>query len=434
YAKSPTFSGLTSEQFMRNPTNEPILEYKKGSQERQELENELEKMSQPSDHQTVIAKYSYATADQILEAIEVALEARIPWERKPLKERADILLHAADLAGGKYRMRLNAATMLGQGKNIVQAEIDSACELIDFFRFNSKFAFDLEKYDPISTKISTNKMVYRGLEGFVAAISPFNFTAIGGNLPTAPALMGNVVLWKPSDTAVLSNYVIYELLEEAGIPPGVIAFLPSHGPDFGEMISTNEHLSAINFTGSVPTFKTIWRKVAENLDKYVTFPKLIGGTARSAWEYSGQKCSACSRIYIPKSRSEEIFKKIADIHKKIKLGDVRDGSIFFSAVIDKRSFDNIKGYIDYAKSGADGAEILLGGKCDDSKGYFIDATLIKVTNLRSKLISEEIFGPVLTAYVYEDSEVESVLRSVKDHTPYGLTGAIFSEDKNFLYQ
>ncbi|KAK6046954.1 1-pyrroline-5-carboxylate dehydrogenase [Cooperia oncophora] len=473
-----TFSGLTSEQFMKKATNEPILEYKKGSKERQELEKELEMLSKtptdvplrigtkkihnellrdqvmPSDHHTSIAKYSYATAGQILEAIEVALEARIPWERKPLKERADILLHAADLAGGKYRMKLNAATMLGQGKSIIQAEIDSACELIDFFRFNAKFALDLENYDPISTKISTNKMLYRGMEGFVAAISPFNFTAIGGNLASAPALMGNVVLWKPSDTAVLSNYVIYELLEEAGIPPGVIAFLPSHGPDFGEMITTSEHLSAINFTGSVPTFKTIWRSVAANLDKYVTFPKLVGecggknfhfvhpsanadvvaaGTARSAWEYGGQKCSACSRIYIPKSRWEEIFKKISDIHKQIKLGDVRDGSIFFSAVIDKRSFDNIKSYIDYAKSGADGAEILLGGKCDDTKGYFIDPTLIKVTNVKSKLISEEIFGPVLAAYVYDDLEVEKLLSSVKDHTPFGLTGAVFSEDKDFLY-
>ncbi|XGW11551.1 hypothetical protein V3C99_012772 [Haemonchus contortus] len=475
---SSTYSGLTSEQFMRKATNEPILEYKKGSKERQELEMELERMSQtptdvpirigdkkihneairnqvmPSDHKTTVARYSYANADQILEAINVALEARIPWERKPLKERADILLHAADLAGGKYRMKLNAATMLGQGKSIVQAEIDSACELIDFFRFNSKFALDLEKYEPISTGISTNKMLYRGLEGFVAAIAPFNFTAIGGNLSSAPALMGNVVLWKPSDTAVLSNYIIYELLEEAGIPPGVISFLPSDGPDFGEMITTSKHLSAINFTGSVPTFKTIWRNVAKNLDTYVTFPKLIGecggknfhfvhpsanadvvaaGTARSAWEYGGQKCSACSRIYVPKSRWEEIFKKISDIHKQIKLGDVRDGSIFFSAVIDERSFKNIKGYIDHARSGAFGAEILLGGNCDDSKGYFIDATLIKVANVKSELIREEIFGPILTAYVYEDNEVDALLRSIKDHTPFGLTGAVFSEDKDFLY-
>lgn len=463
---------------MKKAANEPILEYKKGSNERKELEKELDAMSKtptvvplrigekritneqvlnqvmPSDHHTVVAKYSHANADQIYEAIEVALEARIPWERKPLKERADILLHAGDLAAGKYRMKLLAATMLGQGKNIVQAEIDAACELIDFFRFNAKFALELENYEPISTNISTNKMLYRGMEGFVAAIAPFNFTAIGGNLASAPALMGNVVLWKPSDTAVLSNYIVYELLEEAGIPPGVLSFLPSHGPDFGEMITSSKHLSAINFTGSVPTFKTIWRNVANNLDKYVTFPKLIGecggknfhfvhpsanadvvaaGTARSAWEYGGQKCSACSRMYVPKSRWHEILSKISDIHKQIKLGDVREGSIFLSAVIDKRSFDNIKGYIEYAKRGSDGAKILLGGKCDDSKGYFIEPTLIEVTNVKSKLINEEIFGPVLTVYVYEDGEIEHLLNSVKDHTPFGLTGAIFSEDKNFLY-
>ncbi|KHJ97538.1 putative 1-pyrroline-5-carboxylate dehydrogenase [Oesophagostomum dentatum] len=382
------------------------------------------------------------------------MAARESWERKPLKARADILLHAADLLAGKYRMTLNAATMLGQGKSIVQAEIDSACELIDFFRFNSKFALDLEKYEPNSTKISTNKMVYRGLEGFVAAVTPFNFTAIGGNLPSAPALMGNVVMWKPSSTAVLSNYLVHKLLEEAGIPQGVLSFLPSTGSVFGSTITESKHFAAVNFTGSVPTFMTLWRNVANNLDKYVNFPKLIGEcggknfhfvhpsanadvvaacTARSAWEYGGQKCSACSRFYVPKSRWDEIFQKIKDIHSQIKLGDVRDPSIFFSAVIDKASFDNIKSYIDHAKTGADGAKILLGGNCDDSKGYFIDATLITVNNTNSKLIHEEIFGPILTVYVYDDAKIEEVLASIKDHTPFGLTGSIFSEDKKFLY-
>ncbi|EYB91785.1 hypothetical protein Y032_0202g1788 [Ancylostoma ceylanicum] len=471
-------SGFNSEQFMRQAANEPVLEYRKGSKERVDLEKELDALSKnptvvpvrigtknitgkldrkqvmPSDHQTVIAKYTFATADDIREAIEVGLEARIPWEKKSLRERADILLHAADLAGGKYRMKLNAATMLGQGKSIVQAEIDSACELIDFFRFNSKFALDLEKYEPISTKISTNKLIYRGMEGFVAAVAPFNFTAIGGNLASAPALMGNVVMWKPSNTAVLSNYFVHKLLEEAGIPQGVLSFLPSSGPVFGNVITESKYFSAVNFTGSVPTFKTLWQNVANNLDKYITFPKLIGecggknfhfvhpsanadmvaaGTVRSAWEYGGQKCSACSRLYVPKSRWDEIFQKIKEIHKQVKLGDVRDGSIFFSAVIDKASYDNIKSYIDYAKTGADGAKILLGGNCDDSKGYFIDATLITVTDTSSKLIHEEIFGPILTVYVYEDSKIEEVLASVKDHTPFGLTGAIFSEDKKFLY-
>nr|pir protein F56D12.1 [imported] - Caenorhabditis elegans [Caenorhabditis elegans] len=368
-----TYSGLTSADFLKKKTNEPILEYRKGSKERQDLEaalafyskvnsskknitevplrigdkkitNKLEqKQVIPSDHRSTLAKYTYATGEQIQEAIDVALQARGAWERKPLKERAEILLRAADLAAGKYRMKLNASTMLGQGKNIIQAEIDAACELIDFFRFNAVFAMELEHYEPISTKITKNTMQFRGMEGFVAAIAPFNFTAIGGNLPTAPALMGNVSLWKPSNTAVLSNYIIYELLEEAGMPPGILSFLPSDGPVFGDVITASPHLSAVNFTGSVPTFKTIWRKVAENLDNYVTFPKLIGecggknfhfvhpsahvdavaaGTARSAWEYSGQKCSACSRMYAPKSIWPKILEKISAIHKEIKLGDV----------------------------------------------------------------------------------------------------------------
>jgi 1-pyrroline-5-carboxylate dehydrogenase len=374
---------------------------------------------------------------------------------KPLKDRADILLHAADLCSGKYRMELNVATMLGQGKNIVQAEIDAACELIDFFRFNSYFALELEKYEPISTKVSKNSMVYRALEGFVAAIAPFNFTAIGGNLASAPALMGNAVLWKPSDTAVLSNYIIYQILEEAGIPPGIISYLPSDGPVFGNTVCDSKHLAAINFTGSVPTFKYIWKRVGGNLDKYVSYPRLIGecggknfhfvhpsadmdsvatSTIRSAYEYSGQKCSACSRIYIPESQWETFKNKFSSIHKQVKMGDVRDGSIFLSAVIDARSFARIKRYIDSAKSGEDGAKIILGGKYDDSKGYFVEPTLIQVTNPESKILTEEIFGPVLTAFVYPDSKAESVVRSLKDVTPYGLTGAVFSQDKDFLYK
>uniref|UniRef100_A0A914YX92 Multifunctional fusion protein n=1 Tax=Panagrolaimus superbus TaxID=310955 RepID=A0A914YX92_9BILA len=476
---STTFTNLTSEQFMKKPTNEPILDYKKGSTERKALEKALEEYASktidvplvigkeritrkleheqvmPSDHKHVIAKYTWATEDDIKHAIETGLEAREKWHMKTLKERADILLHAADLCAGKYRMALNATTMLGQGKNILQAEIDAACELIDFFRFNAYFALDLEKYQPISTKASKNSMLYRALEGFVAAIAPFNFTAIGGNLASAPALMGNVVLWKPSDTAVLSNYIIYQILEEAGIPPGVISFLPSDGPVFGNTVCDHKHLAAINFTGSVPTFKYIWKRVGENLDKYVSYPKLIGecggknfhfihpsadmdsvapATIRSTYEYSGQKCSACSRIYLPESQWETFKEKFSAIHKQVKMGDVRDGSIFMSAVIDSKAFARIKKYIDAAKSGTDGAKIILGGKCDDSKGYFVEPTLIQVTNPESKILTEEIFGPVLTAYVYPDSEVESVVRSIKDATPYGLTGAVFSGDKDFLYK
>jgi 1-pyrroline-5-carboxylate dehydrogenase len=474
-----TFTNLTSEQFMKKPTNEPILDYKKGSTERKALEKALEEyaskvievplcigkeritrkleheQTMPSDHKHAIAKYTWATESDIKNAIETGLEEREKWHMKTLKERADILLHAADLCAGKYRMALNATTMLGQGKNILQAEIDAACELIDFFRFNAYFALDLEKYQPISTKASKNSMLYRALEGFVAAIAPFNFTAIGGNLASAPALMGNVVLWKPSDTAVLSNYIIYQILEEAGIPPGVISFLPSDGPVFGNTVCDSKHLAAINFTGSVPTFKYIWKRVGNNLDKYISYPKLIGecggknfhfihpsadmdsvapATIRSAYEYSGQKCSACSRIYLPESQWQSFKDKFSAIHKQLKMGDVRDGSIFLSSVIDGKSFARIKKYIDAAKSGEDGAKIILGGKCDDSKGYFVEPTLIQVTNPDSKIFTEEIFGPVLTAYVYPDSKAEEIVRSIKDATPYGLTGAVFSGDKDFLYK
>ena len=464
---------------MRKPINEPILEYKKGSEERKALEKALSEYAKnpvdvplvigkerishgleqkqiiPSDNKNYLARFTYATADDIRNAIQVGLEAREKWDRKPLIERADVLLHAADLCAHKYRMQLNASTMLGQGKNIIQAEIDAACELVDFFRFNSYFALDLEKYEPISTKTSTNKLIYRALEGFVAAIAPFNFTAIGGNLPTAPALMGNCALWKPSDTAVLSNYIIYQILEEAGLPPGVISFLPSDGPTFGNTICDSPHLAAINFTGSVPTFKYLWQRVAQNLDRYATFPRLIGecggknfhfvhpssdpeyvstSTIRSAFEYQGQKCSACSRIFVPASLWPEIQRLMLDLVNQIKVGDVRDGSIFMSAVIDAKAFQRIQSYIEYARSEDEGAKIIFGGDCDDSHGYFIQPTCIQVENFDSKFLTEEIFGPVLTAFVYPDEEAEKYVRKIKDATPYGLTGAVFSQDKNFLYK
>ncbi|VDM38655.1 unnamed protein product [Toxocara canis] len=476
-------AGLTSEQFMKKPQNEPVLAYKKGSVEREALEKAIVELSNkvteiplrigsekitntlemtqvmPFDHNTAVARFTYATAEQIVHAIRTALRARQKWEAKSIKERADILLHAADLTSGKYRMLLNAATMLGQGKTIVQAEIDSACELTDFFRFNSKFALDLEHYKPISSTTITNSMIFRGLEGFVAAIAPFNFTAIGGNLPTAPTLMGNVVLWKPSDTAVLSNYLVYEVLEEAGMPPGVISFLPSDGPVFGDTITASRHLAAINFTGSVPTFKYLWRKVAENLDNYISFPKLrwsvisecggknfhfihpsahvesvVLGTIRAAFEYQGQKCSACSRIFIPNSLWPTIREKLTDIKKQIKVGDVRDASVFMSAVIDAKAFERIVSYIEYARKGIDCAEIIFGGSYDDSKGYYVQPTFIRVDNWNSKLLTEEIFGPILTAYVYPDVDAMKVVSQLKDATPYGLTGAIFAQDKQFLQE
>jgi len=325
--------------------------------------------------------------------------------------------------------------------------------LVDFLRFNSYFALQAENYKPIDAESVTNRMIYRALEGFVAAVAPFNFTAIGGNLSAAPALMGNTVLWKPSDTAVLSNYVIFKILEEAGVPPGIISYLPSDGPVFGDTITESPHFAALNFTGSVPTFKYLWKKASDNLDRYVTFPRLIGecggknfhfvhpsadvesvviGTLRSSFEYSGQKCSACSRIFVPESLWSKISDGLTKLSKELKVGDVRDGSIFMSAVIDEKSFARNKSYIDFAKSGADGAKIIFGGKYDDSKGYFIQPTLIQVTDINSKLLKEEIFGPIIAAYVYTDKEAESLIRRIKDFTPYGLTGAVFAQDKKFI--
>ncbi|CAK5075236.1 unnamed protein product [Meloidogyne enterolobii] len=455
-----TYGGLTSEQFMKNPLNEPVLKYLKGSEERKALEAELDILSQndvqvplPFNHSNTIAHFNYATAEDIEEAIKCGMGAREAWERKSLKERADIFLHAADLCAGKYRMRLNAATMLGQAKNIQQAEIDSACELVDFLRFNAYFAFEVASYQPISTKIYSDSLIYRGLEGFVAAIAPFNFTAIGGNLATAPALMGNVVLWKPSDTAVLSNFIAFEALLEAGIPPGVISFLPSDGPTFGNTICSNRHLAGINFTGSMPTFLYLYNSVAKNMGKYVTFPRLVGEcggknfhfvhpsaninivvpcTLRAAYEYQGQKCSACSRFFVPQSLWPKIKEGLINLASQVKMDDVRDGSVFMSAVIDDKAFKRIKSYIDFAKNGNDGMEIIFGGKCDDTKGYFVQPTIIEVKNVNSKLLTEEIFGPVLAVYVYPDGEELKYLKSLKNSTPYGLTGAVFGEDKQFL--
>jgi len=343
--------------------------------------------------------------------------------------------------------------MLGQGKTIFQAEIDSACELIDFLRFNAYFALLQTKTQPMNTEISTNSTVYRGLEGFVAAIAPFNFTAIGGNLASAPALMGNVVLWKPSDTAILGNYIAYLALEEAGLPPGVISFLPSDGPTYGSAICRSPHLAGVNFTGSVPTFHTIWKSVAANIERYISMPRLVGElggknfhfihtsahidsaiacTFRAAFEYQGQKCSACSRLYVPESLWPKILEGLEELASKAKMGDTRDGDVFLSAVIDDKAFDRIETFINLAKSSVDGTKILFGGKCDKSKGYFVQPTCIQVISPNCKLFTTEIFGPVLTVYVYKDADAEFLVRTVKDATPYGLTGAVFANDKKFL--
>ncbi|XP_071040121.1 delta-1-pyrroline-5-carboxylate dehydrogenase, mitochondrial isoform X3 [Parasteatoda tepidariorum] len=400
-----------------------------------------------------LQKYNSNNLEMIRSAITESQKARTEWERTPLTEKISLFHKAADLVSGKYRMDLNATTMLGQGKNIIQAEIDAAAEFADFLRFNAYFAKELTKYQPISPdpKSTVNSFRFRGLEGFIASISPFNFTAIGGNLATGPTLMGNVILWKPSDTAVLSNFVIYNLLIEAGFPPGVINFLPSDGPVFGDVITSSPHLAGINFTGSLRTFKILWKMTSEKIDLYKNFPRLVGecggknfhfvhksadvqtvvaSSIRSAFEYSGQKCSALDRMYVPESLWPKIKEGLLEIRNQIKVGSPLEPDTFVSAVIDDRAFKKIKGFIDHAKS-SPSLKILAGGTCDDSKGYFIEPTIIETENAGDMIMKEEIFGPILVIYVYKDSSLQETLELVNDNQ-YALTGAIFGQDQAFL--
>ncbi|XP_015436629.1 PREDICTED: delta-1-pyrroline-5-carboxylate dehydrogenase, mitochondrial [Dufourea novaeangliae] len=457
--------------------NEPILSYTKGSPERAELEKVLDKMANeceeiplvigneeiktdlcryqvmPHNHKAKIAKYYWATQDLVKKAIDVAVKAQREWEKCPIEKRLEIWLRAADLMAKKYRQQLNAATMLGQSKTVIQAEIDSAAELIDFFKMHAYFAKDSLKYKPISPncKETLNSMRYRGMDGFIAAVSPFNFTAIGGNLSYTPALMGNAVLWKPSDTALLSNWWIFKICREAGVPPGVVNFVPCEGPVFGDTITASPYLSGINFTGSVPTFNRLWMQVGQNLGKYKNYPKLIGecggknyhfvhpsadwesvvnGSIKSAFEFNGQKCSACSRMYVPESLWPKIKEELLSIRDKLKIGDVRDFTMFTGAVIDATAFKRISGYIEHAKKSSN-LEIIGGGKYDDSRGYFIDPTIVVTKNPKDKIMTEEIFGPVLTIYVYKDSALDETMKLVESSTPYALTGSIFAQDEHW---
>ncbi|KAJ0023967.1 hypothetical protein NQD34_003866 [Periophthalmus magnuspinnatus] len=426
--------------------NEPILGFKEGSQERKEL-------LQPFNHSHKVAKFCYADKELINKAILASVAARREWDLKPVQDRAQILFKAADVISGPRRAEVLAKTMIGQAKTVIQAEIDAAAELIDFFRFNAKHAIELQSQQPIDAPGSTNTMLYRGLEGFVAAVAPFNFTAIGGNLAGTPALMGNVVLWKPSDTAMSASYAVYKILRECGLPPNIIQFLPADGPVFGDAVTASEHLAGINFTGSVPTFKRLWKQVGENLDKYKNFPRIAGecggknfhfvhksadvqsvvmGTIRSAFEYGGQKCSACSRMYVPDSLWPQIKQELLSVHKQMKVGDpVQDLSTFFSAVIDDKSFGRIKKWLDYAKSSPN-LKIVAGGNCDDQKGYFVEPTIIETKDPQDNIMKEEIFGPVLTVYVYPEENYKTVLSLIDSTSPYALTGAVFAQDKNVI--
>ncbi|MGM0596568.1 MAG: L-glutamate gamma-semialdehyde dehydrogenase [Myxococcota bacterium] len=457
------------------PVNEPVLNYKPGSKERKLVEQELQrqldedleipliiggetvntgntgKIVCPHDHRKVLATYHKAGEKEVKMAIDAALEAKEKWAQMHWSDRAAIFLKAAELITTKYRYILNAATMLNQSKSIHQAEIDATAELADFFRFNAHFLQEIYKDQPMYNAPGTwNRLEFRPLEGFVFAVTPFNFVSIAGNLPTAPALTGNVVLWKPASSVVYSNYYLMLLFKEAGLPDGVINFVPGSGAQVGNPVLDNENLAGIHFTGSTGTFNYMWKKIGNNIAKYRTFPRIVGETGgkdfifvhksasttevavaavRGAFEYQGQKCSAASRMYVPKSSWGEIKDKILTMAKDIKMGAPLDFKNFMNAVIDENAFDSITEYIDYAAK-ADKAKIICGGKYDKSKGYYIDPTVIVTTDPHFKTIEEEIFGPVLTVYVYKDNEYEETLELCDSTSPYGLTGAIFARDRS----
>jgi 1-pyrroline-5-carboxylate dehydrogenase len=457
----------------REPKNEPVLSYKPGSHERKLMEEELEfqgnkiidipliiggkevrtgktgKVIMPCNHNHVLANYHMAGEKEVTMAIEAALEAKCEWMNLSWMERAAIMAKAAELISKKYRYQINAATMLGQGKNVLQAEIDSACEVADYLRFNTYFASLIYMEQPISENETINRLEYRPLEGFVYTVTPFNFTAIASNLNTSVALMGNTTVWKPATTALLSNYYLMKIFEEAGLPAGVINFVPGSGSLISNIVLKNKDLAGIHFTGSNATFNTLWKQVSDNLSVYKSYPKLVGETGgkdfifahssakppelataiiRGSFEYQGQKCSAASRAYIPVSIWEETKKLLLQMISGIKVGDVLSFKNLVNAVIDESSFDKIMAYIDKVRLSGE-AKIIAGGKGDKSKGYYIEPTLIVTENPHFFTMEEEIFGPVMTIYLYKDDHFDETLKLCDETSPYGLTGAIFSNDK-----
>ncbi len=458
------------------PINEPIKSYAPGTKEREELKAKLTelqskqievpliiggkevrtgnlgKMRIPHNHSHVLGTYHKAGKDEVQMAIDAALEARKTWADMPWEQRAAIFLKAADLLAGPWRATLNAATMLGQSKTAIQAEIDAACELIDFWRFNAYYMSQIIADQPYSPAGMWNRVEYRALEGFVFAVTPFNFTSIAGNLPTAPALVGNVALWKPASSAVYSAYFLMQLFKEAGFPDGVINFIPGSGASVGNPVLASPDLAGIHFTGSTATFQSMWKTVGNNITNAKYYPRIVGETGgkdfifahntadvnalvvaalRGSFEYQGQKCSAASRMFIPQSRYDEFKEKYVAQVAKIKMGDANDFSNFMTAVIDKGAFDSITEYIKYAAE-SDEAEFITGGNYDDSKGYFIEPTTIVTTNPKFKTMVEEIFGPVLTIFVYKDDKFDETLELCNSSTQYALTGAIWSQDRNIL--
>lgn len=455
------------------PKNEPVLDYAPGTPERQKLQETLQElrsqqieipmyigaeevrtgnkkpMSPPHDHQHILGHYHFGDTSHVEDAINAALAAKSQWEDMSWEMRASIFLKAADLIAGPYRAKMNAATMLGQSKNVFQAEIDAACEIVDFLRFNVYYMTEIYSQQPESAPGMWNRLEHRPLEGFIFAITPFNFTAIAGNLPTAPAMLGNTVVWKPAETQIYSANVLMEVFRQAGLPDGVINLIYVDGPSAGDVIFKHTDFAGIHFTGSTKVFKTIWKTIGENIDTYKSYPRIVGETGgkdfilahksadvravataiiRGAFEFQGQKCSAVSRVYIPDNIWDELRGYLIDDLKTIKMGPVEDFNNFFNAVIDEKAFDKISQYIDQAKA-SELVDIIAGGNYDKAKGYFIEPTILLARDPLYATMCEEIFGPVVSIYVYQAERFEETLQMVDATSPYALTGAVFSQER-----
>jgi len=460
------------------PTNEPVWSYAPGSPEKELLVKAIAelkktkidipmviggkeirvgnpiKITSPHNHALELGQYYQGGKNEIQMAVDAAMKAKKEWAEYPWEERAAIFLKAADLIAGPYRYQMNAAAMLAHSKNVYQAEIDAVCELVDFFRYNVYYAQVIYDVQPDNARGIWDRMDYRPLEGFIFAVTPFNFISIGGNLPTAPAIMGNTILWKPASSVVYTAHLIMNILKQAGLPDGVINLVTARGADIGDIVLKNEHLAGIHFTGSTPVFQGMWRTVGENIAKYKTYPRIVGETGgkdfifahnsadidelataitRGAFEYQGQKCSAASRAYIPKSLWPRLKERLLSDLEQVKMGDVEDFSNFVNAIIDKGAYDTIVEYIDYAKKSNE-AEIIWGGKYDGTIGYFIEPTVVVTTNPHFRLMEEEIFGPVMTIFVYDDNDFAKTLELCDKTSPYALTGAVFAKDRNAVIQ
>ena len=467
-------AGVTGVRRVPPPVNEPVKSYAPGSPERAQLKARLEAMANdradipifiggreirsgktaqavmPHDHSHVLGDWHKASAQHVTQASDAARAARREWANWQWEDRAAVFLKAAELLATTWRATLNAATMLGQSKTVFQAEIDAACELTDFWRFNPAYAQELYTEQPISSPGMWNQLDYRALEGFVYAVSPFNFTAIGGNLPAAPALMGNTVVWKPASTAMLSAYYIMKLLEEAGLPPGVINMVPGDAAEISDVCLGHRELAGVHFTGSTGVFNSMWKTIGANMANYLSYPRIVGETggkdfivahpssdpqavavaiARGGFEYQGQKCSAASRVYVPRSLWKQVRDSTVAMMQEIKQGDVRDFRNFVSAVIDRKSFDKISEYLDDARRNA---KVVAGGTAEGKEGYYIAPTLVETDEPDYRLLCEEIFGPVVTAYVYDDAKWSDTLAIIDRTSPYALTGAVFSNDRQAL--